>query len=224
MARFASGASWTADSVGMVQISDSHRLLFVHVQKTGGNSVARLLGERIDDLRRVRGRKSNHEPLRLILRREPALAEYWTFGFVRNPWARMVSWWSMIQEVKVRAEDPVRLAGKRLETNDLWRTAATYPDFETFVVRGTTEFAQLRAPQLTALTTRGRRADFIGRQETFDADVRAVLARFNLPIPDETPRRNVSQHRPYRDYYTPKTRDLVGELFARDCEAFRYTF
>jgi hypothetical protein len=64
---------------------DSHRMLFVHVQRTGDNAVSHVLASHIDDQGYVRRRNSMHEPLRLILRREPELFRYWTFGFVRNP-------------------------------------------------------------------------------------------------------------------------------------------
>lgn len=57
-----------------MRISDSHKMLFVHVQKTGGNSVEAMLAEHIHDLRDADGRKDRHEGLGKIVQREPDLA------------------------------------------------------------------------------------------------------------------------------------------------------
>ena len=206
-----------------MRFSDSHRMLFVHVQKTGGQAVRDILATHIDDLRGVRRRQSKHETLRVILKREPELFGYWTFGFVRNPWARMVSWWSMI-EGRAQVATESEWGRGRLEKNPLWRTASQYPDFETFIFRGTEEFKELRTPQLRFLTTKTRRADFIGRQETFDADMRAVLARLGLPPHEGTPLRNPSEHGHYRDYYSDASRKRVAEIYSTDIAAFGYEF
>ena len=85
-----------------MRVSDSQRLLFVHIPKTGGATVERVLDNNVDDIRFERSRR--HDTLSEILEREPDLSAYWTFGFVRNPWSRMVSWWAMIAEAKASAE------------------------------------------------------------------------------------------------------------------------
>jgi hypothetical protein len=203
-----------------MQVSDSHKMLFVHVQKTGGSSLDSMLESHIPDLRKVRRTPDRHAPLSRILKVEPELVHYWTFGFVRNPWDRMVSWWSMIQQAKARDDE-------RLTKLDRWKIMASYPDFEAFVMRGPEDDPAFRRPQYKMLTTKSRRADFIGRQETYADDVRAVFARLGLPVPDEgaIERRNVSHDRkPYRDLYTPHTRDRVAEVFKRDIEVFAYEF
>ena len=207
-----------------MQISDGHRFLFVHVQKTGGVSVDKLLAQHVDDLRDYGAR---HMTLTSVLKREPALATYWTFGFVRNPWARMWSWWSMIENWRDKWGPESQREGRSkgiMAGNPFWEGAARYADFEEFVVRGTTEWARLNTPQIDYLTTETRRADFIGRTETFDADVRAVCARLGLPIPDVAPRANVHTHAGHREAYTQRARDVVAEVFAADIAAFGYEF
>lgn len=208
-----------------MRISDSRRVLFVHVQKTAGSTVRNVLDEQLPDTRRVRGQLSGkHLTLSQILHREPELVDYWTFGFVRNPWDRMVSWWSMICDRRDAVGENERVA-RKMAQNPLWKGTSSYPDFETFVTRGTREFEVLRTPQSRYLSPRnGRRADFIGRQETFDADFRAVLARLDCPPSAADVHVNQSRRGPYQEYYTPATRDLVGELYERDCEIFGYEF
>lgn len=201
-------------------ISDSRRLLFVHVQKTGGMSIDRMLRAHVDDLRSV---GPIHSPLARILRAEPGLHDYWTFGFVRNPWARMVSWWSMIEHW-YRVSGPGSgkdMTGRRL--NRFWVEAGTYQGFEEFVLRGTEEHRRLRTPQIDYLTAPHRRADFVGRTETYAPDVRAVVARLGLP-PIEIEQHNTSVHGHHREFYDDATRTRVAEVFAQDIDLFGYRF
>jgi hypothetical protein len=98
------------------------------------------------------------------------------------------------------------------------------PDFDTFIAKAPEEWPAFRRPQVRWLTSPTRRADFVGRTETLTADLRAVFARFELPLPGELPTANTSSHTDYHDYYTSTTRDRVGEIFAADIAAFGYEF
>jgi hypothetical protein len=207
-----------------VIISDQHRFLFVHVQKTGGSSIDRAVSSAVPDVRRI-GSLDRHATIGQILRAEPELRGYWTVGFVRNPWERMLSWHRMVERFVEGAEAGRPNHTRQLERNDFLATVAReFPDFESFVLRGPDRFGRLRTPQVGYLTSRTRRADFVGRQESLDADLRAVFARLGLPAP-EIPELNVDRERPdYHDVYTPAMRRRVAELFARDLNAFGYEF
>ena len=76
----------------------------MHVQKTGGSTID-------NDLTAALGRRTPDQGRRTGTRRwsgcsssSPGLADYWTAGFVRNPWARMLSWWRMIERFRDGAE------------------------------------------------------------------------------------------------------------------------
>lgn len=206
---------------GMV-ISDSARLLFVHVQKTGGTTIHNRLAEVLPDVRAL-PEMDRHATLGTMLRAEPGLATYWTFGLVRNPFARMLSWFRMIERFRdAEAGDGSRLIDRK---NAFMRgVAEKCPDFESFVMTGLDEWSRLETPQLRYLTTKGRRADLIGRQETLEADLRAVFARFELPW-EPLRSSNVDHGRPdYREHYTPAMRARIETVFARDLEVFGYGF
>jgi hypothetical protein len=202
-------------------MSPSRRVLFVHVQKTGGVSVEALLGETFDDM--VVDPEVRHAPLSTILDTYPEAADYWTFGFVRNPWARMQSWWAMIQHAKANAHKG-GWAHKPMAKNRFWQIAAKYEDFDTFLRVGPTRHPRLGRPQIHYLTTPDKRADFIGRNETFAADMRTVLEHLDLPAPAELPHKNKGHHTDYRESYTPWGRDRVAEIFAEDVTEFGYEF
>ena len=91
-------------------ISDSHRFLFVHVQKTGGSTIDNGLTAALGDVRRIPA-ANRHAPLDRLLQLEPGLADYWTAGFVRNPWARMLSWWRMMERFRDGAALPAEFLG-----------------------------------------------------------------------------------------------------------------
>jgi hypothetical protein len=207
-----------------VFISDERRFLFVHVQKTGGSTIDRRLAEVMPD-GRTASRLSRHATLSEVLRREPGLSAYWTVGFVRNPWARMLSWYRMVDRFRDRVGEGRPAALQHREHNRFLREAAElYSDFESFVMQGPRRFQRLRTPQVRYLTTSTRRADMIGRQETLEADLRAVFARLELPW-EPLQSRNVDSERPdYHDHYTDAMRKQVAELFMRDIDVFGYAY
>ena len=209
-------------------VSDAHRMVFVHVQKTGGVTISKVLEDLVPDLRQVPERGIRHTTLAQGLQREPGLASYWTFGFVRNPWSRLVSWWAMVQRFKALAEGGHAPAQARFDSNAFLRTSREYADFDTFVVRGSQELERLRTPQVTYLRASGqfgqRSADFVGRTESFQDDLRMALEHVGLPFPDELPHTNRSPHAHYTTYYSDALRDHVATLFAADIEAYGYEF
>jgi hypothetical protein len=205
-------------------ISDARRFLFVHVQKTGGSTIDFRLDEVLDDVRAVEG-LTRHATLGAILTAEPGLRSYWTVGFVRNPFARLVSWYRMVERFKQRAEGSPEQAERFGRRSPFIRAVAREcPDFESFVMTGPERWAQLRTPQVRYLTTRTRRADLIGRQETLEADLRAVFARLDLPW-EGLHSKNVDVDRPdHRELFTPAMRRRVEEVFAKDLATFDYSF
>jgi Sulfotransferase family len=209
-----------------VRVSDSSRVLFVHVPKTGGSTVDAFFDTEVDDTRKV-GTLKRHTPYARILRHEPGLADYWSFGFVRNPWARMVSWWSMVKLVFDNADAGVELAIARIERfPNVWRREGEFrDDFSAFVLHGPEKVPRLGRPQVMSLAgPRGRTVDFVGRTESFDRDIAIVRERLGLPPIEVAPRINRSPHGHYSEYYDDTTRTRVAELFADDIEAFGYTF
>lgn len=209
-----------------VLISDSHRALFIHVQKTGGVTIRSLLETALPDARKHRKPVNHHATLAQVLEREPELGDYWTFGFVRNPWSRLVSWYDMVQRFKARADEGRSGSRKHLVVNPfLGAVARDYPTFEDFVLRGPEDWERLRMPQLDYLRTAERRVDFVGRTESLNDDMHTVYRQLGLAVPEDVPRKNKTvSHGDWRDNYTDRTRERVGELFAADVEEFGYEF
>ena len=204
-----------------MRVSDEKRFVFVHIPKTGGATMEKILDRAIPDVRFEERRK--HDTLGDILELEPHLADYWVFGFVRNPWARMVSWWSMIHEAKRQADAGNEWKQWQIAHYPLWRATKDY-SFEEFLTRGADEVERIRRPQLDFLRVPGRDPDFVGRTENILEDVNQVRRRLGLRPRPKLPHAHRGSHGPYRDYYTPVLRDRVTQLFKVDIDEFGYEF
>lgn len=210
-----------------MRVSPGNKVLFVHIPKTGGKTLDAMFDNEVADADPGPA-WSRHWGYTKILAEEPAWADYWSFGFVRNPWARMVSWWSMAVDMRknLDAGEPEAV---RIYSNNQhgWDPIMQYgEDFEAFVMRGTVEVPRLSRPQVAMLTdnNRSQRVDFIGRQENFVEDVNVVRQRLGLAPVEALERKNTSEHGHFRSYYSPETRKKVREVFRRDVRAFDYHF
>jgi hypothetical protein len=192
--------------------------IFVHIQKTGGNAVRSVLRAELDDahkhylareLRQVYG--------------EATWASCFKFAFVRNPWDRLVSWWSMIDDAHERSGSPRNSFFGYVQQNAR--------SFEEFLSRCTDEVLdadgrkQIFRNQIDYLVDENGTVivDFVGRFERLQESFDEVTARLGLKR-IELPRLNVSRHSNYTDYYTTAMAEEVGRRYARDIDVFGYRF
>jgi chondroitin 4-sulfotransferase 11 len=224
-------------------VSHSHKLVFIHIQKTGGQTVSKVLKENIPDISRFRRK---HEFAVDAMEELEGWNEYFKFAFVRNPWDRLVSWYSMIsdadaaevQQIPLGQKEKRRLkrARKMKQRGDrllLWRYVVDNSStFEEFINNCTGEievkpgvFYSFAYNQLDYISDRSGNllVDFVGRFETFQNDLLEVSNRLGIDL-KSVPHDNRSPHRHYSSHYTPETRRIVGERFKRDIEYFDYEF
>jgi transposase len=227
---------------------NGHRkFAFIHIQKTGGSSVEELLRVTVPDITHYGPRHMGAGHARKTLE---DWEERFTFAFVRNPWDRLVSWYSKIEGKRSLEARRVQ-GGEPPDEHWLWRIqrnpllAHTVQlleedsSFESFVKRCVGEFRKNGAiysftrNQIDYLTTirlqrRGSRlVDFVGRFERLSEDLAAVFSEIGLEpglVEDTLPHTNQSDRGLYRDYYTPETAAIVAERFAKDIEYFGYEF
>jgi hypothetical protein len=192
---------------------------FVHVQKTGGDTIRAALGLRTDDQHKHR----TAAELRDIHGPE-AWDRAFTFSFVRNPWDRLVSWWSMIDSARRIGRDPSDL--NRFFQYVLGRAST----FEEFLrcdeqVDDSDGRKWIYRNQLDYLTDAdGRRlVDFVGRFERLTEDALRLARQVGVPLPP-LGHRNQSRHGAYTSYYTRDSERQVARRFARDIDAFGYRF
>lgn len=194
--------------------------IFIHVPKCAGKSLSRRLGGVTRNL-------PGHAPLTYF---SPEIrAGKFSFGFVRNPWDRMVSAYVFITTKRPRpADDPAHremaasIGFRRwlLETDfflgqdEYWRTI-DLPPFQ-------------RRSQMFWLEG----CEFIGRTETIDADMkfieqhigRASSFWYKLRYGGAVQRRNITHRSDYRHYFDDDTTAFIAKHFAPEIARFGYTF
>ena len=198
-------------------VSDNHKLVFVHIQKTGGSTVQRLLEQHIPDLRSILTR---HDFASRGMQELDGWNEYFRFAFVRNPWDRLVSWYSMVTTYPRGG-------------NQLWRYVRDNGStFEEFIYNCTDEvrikegvYYSFAYNQLDYLTDENGNllVDFVGKLENFEQDLPEAFNRIGVEL-EAIPRKNSSDHRHYSTFYAPDTEKIVRERFKRDIEYFGYEF
>ncbi len=202
-------------------ISDRYQCVFVEVPKTGSTSIRSIIGQpekphlNIQEVRKKYFQRSDIEtknPVRHFLKKRELLAQwnrYFKFGFVRNPWDRVVSLYLRkegIQMVdKMSFEEFVRWIQNRSDT----------------CIHPSTHKNQLD----WFLDERGEVAvDFIGKFENLSTDWAFISTK--LGIEQELPHanKNPSKKKHYSEYYTDELRNIIADKFRTDIEYFDYRF
>jgi hypothetical protein len=227
--------------------NDHRKFAFIHIQKTAGTSVEELLRAAVPDITYYGPRHMGASHARKKLK---DWDERFTFAFVRNPWDRLVSWYSMIER-EARSVHEGRAADShwlQLIWREPWRNPLLAhalevleedPSFESFVKRCTGEIRKggviysFERNQLDYLTNkRGRMlVDFVGRFERLSEDLTMVFSEIGLEpslVEDKLPHKN-GYKKPllrghYRNFYTPETAAIVAQRFAKDIDYFGYGF
>lgn len=209
-----------------VIVSHERRVLFIHVQKTGGSTLDELLLARLPGAERVSGLAGGrHSTWTQAVQRMPEVAEYTTFGFVRNPWARLYSWHAMVMRRRENAEAGNDSLARRIERARFWGgVVERHDDFESFVMKAPDEFSRLRRPQIDYLTHRGREADFIGHTESYDDDLSRLANTLEFELPEQIRRVNRGPRTDYRAHFTDDMAARVAAVFRADVERFGYEF
>ena len=190
---------------------------FVHIPKTGGSTVARILKrDHLLDLGQDKASRKFDSGDTIFAAIE-ALGEdadkYYKFGFVRNPWDRVVSAYHYVVQ-------------RRPEIASV-NSHASFSDFVSAFRSDPKLYLDIRyfRPQCRYLCDEqgNSPADFIGRFERYDEDLRKVLGHLKLER-SLIRQRKRSDRSDYRDYYDNESRAAIGELYARDIEIFGYDF
>lgn len=199
-------------------ISEKHNFIFVHVQKTAGESISMVLRDQIPNIKPLLNKHDFAvKGMRAI--REEQWRKYYKFAFVRNPWDRLVSWYSMIVNNGPR--------------NKLWEyVLRNSRNFEEFVKNCTEMVHDYDGDkncffnQLDYLTDEKGNliVDFIGRYENLAEDFKKVCSVIGLQQLELPHERHKSKHTHYSAYYTPQTREIVAQRYAKDIKYFGYQF
>ena len=216
-------------------ISSEKKFLFIHVPKTGGNSLQNILrnysedkimiyGEHQDGIERFEVRNDKYDVTKHsslqhykdIL--EPNFYEkLFKFATIRNPYDRMISWyfsphrgvteWVREDFIKLVEEVPTVREYIGLSTSLSQQKAFNFLGFSfTF-----------NKPKLD------QDINFLIRFEFLEKDFRKVCQMIDIPY-EPLPIRNKSERKPYITYFDRELKEIVEEKFAEEIEFGDYEF
>lgn len=197
-------------------LSFNENLIFIHIPKTGGTTVQKVLG--LEHFYNERPKKFpspqhyTYSDLRNLL--GDSIDDWFSFSFVRNPYSRIFSEWKW-----------------RKTLTD--RTMRVDIGFEAFVYYIREEYLRNEEagdnhwrPQSDFIDPN---INFIGRFENFEKDFSKILERIYI-YPDIGRKRKIpnlnrtTSGGDYRDAYYSYTKKEVENLYQKDLDTFGYTF
>lgn len=205
-------------------ISREHECIFVHIPKCGGSSIEEMLwppprgegelwGGFVDRYHNKYQTGGLQHLMAWQIRMEAGpevFRRYYKFSMVRNPWDKVVSQFLFMRRrpdlrdyLGMALSDPLEkyleLIAKRVHVQ--WEEQHKF----------------LCDEQGTPLV------DFVGRFERFEEDVRKALEELDVTF-EAVPHLRKSERRPYREYYSYRTRKMVANIYHRDIELFEYQY
>ncbi len=189
-------------------ISHTLKIIFIHVQRTGGSTLINLLKSELGSDLEILSQHGNARTSESYLLEK--YADYYTFGFTRNPWERILSWYSLIHRNDPKNLDQER---KRFETfiESDWASDFTTQQFH----YNTLDYFSNNKGLI--------KADKIFRYENFETEIRSLFNKFNFPL-KEIPKINNTNPKIFQNFYTKKSQNLIAEKCKKDIEYFNYVF
>ena len=199
--------------------------MFVHIPKCAGRSIAK-------------GLLNRDRPLHItafeLQRLAPEkFAKYYKFAFIRNPWDRMVSFYSMLKTSPAGSHrslmrECIKLFGSNdfssfLSLVQMINDGDKY-DLKSF---GFESSYELHPQYFWVYDKSGNLiCDFIGRYETLLGDYNNLCKSLGLADRvNQLPRLGVSKNRrTYQSHYDSYTRDIISCVFKKDIDTFSYEF
>ncbi|MEM7104518.1 MAG: sulfotransferase family 2 domain-containing protein [Bacteroidota bacterium] len=203
--------------------SSKQQFLFIHIYKTGGNSVRKVLEPYADGynlLYKLKGlvRQNHVLPSKLAPKHanaqvakaavgEQLFNSSFKFAFVRNPWDWQVSLYHF---------------ALRDKSNHHHKIISAFPNFDTYLSWRVNEELRLQKAMITD-ENGDIIVNYVGRFERLQEDFNAICKNLKLPISD-LPLLNKGNRKDYRSYYNEKTAKMVERAYAEDISTFGYSF
>ncbi|MCI7765075.1 sulfotransferase family 2 domain-containing protein, partial [Helicobacter sp.] len=191
---------------------DKYKCVFIHVPKVAGSSIERVVYQ--TDRWLVGHAKASQ----YVKFDKNKFESYFSFGFVRNPYDRVVSAYHYL---KNDSPNPLDVEWGRLHIDNL--------TFEEFILRLQDEYFKERillknhfSFQYKYLCDENMNilVNFVGKFENLEEDFQKILKI--LSRKDELVHVNKSNHASYKNYYNDAMYKIVREIYRDDFEIFDY--
>lgn len=182
-------------------INHDREFVHLHIHRCAGASVERFFNNPyLYDHRRIEDYIKQYG--------EDAWEDYYTFAFIRNPWAKVVSHYFWRQQ-----KSWWLAPGDNLEFREWVRN---FDDFKE-------NLGDKNEPQLGWLSHNGHKVDKVIKVSDLDEKWPEVCEDIGIE-PKPLPKTNSTKHKHYSIYYDNQTRDIVANWYADDIRAFDFRF
>jgi hypothetical protein len=217
------GFSYSTDYTAVNIILDDVRVLYCGIPKLGTRTFIHELMEKktLGDNLRV-----YNASLAKLLALNPSLKDYYSFSFVRNPWARVVS----VYKSKICHPNISAVRTYFIRYKDL-HYRMPFSDFVEWLCcseEGRDEFADRHwiSQYYFLYSGPNQLVDYIAYFEDLSCEWQSICEKigvnhFEL---ENYSRKTSSDLKSYRTFYNERTANLVAERYARDIELFGYKF
>jgi hypothetical protein len=232
-------------------ISHKYKYAFIHVPKTAGSSITKFfvnnnyqlgLDKRgwWDGAKHIKTPRPEYPFLEPKLYRHGSWkdlhiylleegydpSEYFKFAFIRNPWDKMVSNYHYYLQFmtckKNKNKDDIKKIQWAKDSFETWCThssegVAYYQDSRIFYINNYENW--LNSPKL--------KVDFVGKFENLESDIKKIIETICPHVQYdelEFPHINSTKRRPYQEYYSPKTIDIIRKYYKNTIELGNYEF
>ena len=191
-------------------ISHKHKAVFVHIPKTGGQSVSSMLGIAKNSVANLYADMLTHLSIDLIEQRADITNKY-IFAFVRDPYTKILSEydWRMRNRSSIIYNEP----------SDQMMSFPDYMNrlYYRWPFMGEVEH-HLKAHILPQHTFIDERVD-VYRFESFGESVEKIMGILGIPCKLKHVNRGPTHQR-----HTKRTIEIVNELYEQDFKQFGYEF
>ncbi len=195
-------------------------VLFLHVPKTGGGSISRMLRSRRDAVAYPVRAMSKAEPCAVQLEKQlrKPRSEYQTVAFVRNPWDWTVSGYLHVTQNKPAYNKPPSF--RDFVMGD-WEgaTILRYPDKFVTAIAYVAYHTQITPWAHLSGTDRNLRIDRICRFENLASDTYDAFG-----YTAQLPHVNRSARRHYSEYFDDETQAVIAARHPQLIKQFGYRF
>lgn len=189
-------------------VSHNLKFIFIHIHRTGGTTITNLLRQELGNKLTFftqHGNTATSE--KEILDKH---ADYFTFGFVRNPWERMLSWYSLLNKNNSDTIDQTRQKFQDfLELDQAFGIGDSYFHYNQLdyfpVIKDSTGSIK------------------IYRYEKFEEETYKLFDHLGFKL-NEIPVINPTKPKVYQEFYTAKSKELVAQKCKKDIAYFEYSF
>ena len=131
---------------------------------------------------------------------------YFSFAIVRNPWDWQVSLHEFARKTTIHHQHELTNGFDSFNEYIQWRCTEN--------VRLQKDFTYSKDGQLLV--------DFIGKFETLETDFEKICSRIGITA--ALPKLNISNTKPWQNYYDEETKELIRQTFEPDIHLFEYDF